>query len=213
MSDSAEGEKGVIASTSTDNNSSNTPYNAHASEESGHQVVGKPWMYKKFKLGPLTLPFYASPPSQLVLVAFVCFLCPGMYNSISGLGAGGQLSAHDVDNSTVALYSTFAIVGFFAGSIANTIGLRWTLFCGGFGYFLYTSSLLCYNNTANSGFLIFSGALLGVCAALLWTAQGAIMTSYPPEASKGKYISWFWMIFNMGGVIGSLVRQFYTLEA
>lgn len=35
--------------------------------------------------------------------------------------------------------------------------------------------------------------------------QGAIMLAYPPEQNKGRYISVFWMIFNMGGVIGSLV--------
>ena len=49
--------------------------------------------------------------------------------------------------------------------------------------------------------------MLGVCAGLLWTAQGAIMMSYPKESSKGKYISWFWMIFNLGAVVGSLVRN------
>jgi MFS family permease len=31
------------------------------------------------------------------------------------------------------------------------------------------------------------------------------MMSYPPEQSKGKYISWFWMVFNLGAVIGALV--------
>lgn len=34
------------------------------------------------------------------------------------------------------------------------------------------------------------------------------MMSYPPEQSKGRYISWFWIIFNMGAVIGSLVGRF-----
>jgi hypothetical protein len=38
------------------------------------------------------------------------------------------------------------------------------------------------------------------------TLSGAIMMSYPPEGSKGRYISWFWMIFNLGAVIGSLVQ-------
>lgn len=32
------------------------------------------------------------------------------------------------------------------------------------------------------------------------------MMAYPPENSKGRYISWFWIIFNLGAVIGSLVR-------
>lgn len=37
------------------------------------------------------------------------------------------------------------------------------------------------------------------------------MMSYPPEKSKGKYISWFWMIFNLGAVIGSLVGHTYSV--
>lgn len=44
------------------------------------------WMYKR--LG--TLGWYASPKFQLGMVAFVCFLCPGMFNALSGLGGGGK---------------------------------------------------------------------------------------------------------------------------
>jgi len=171
-----------------------------------HAVVGKPWMYKPMiKIGKWESPWFASPETQLILVSFVCFLCPGMYNAVSGLGGGGQINATDVNNSNTALYSTFAVVGFFAGSIANRIGLRLTLSLGGFGYFLYVASLLSYNINQNAGFLIFAGALLGVCGGLLWCAQGAVMMSYPLEHEKGKYIAIFWIIFNLGGVIGSLV--------
>jgi MFS family permease len=56
-----------------------------------------------------------------------------------------------------------------------------------------------------AGFNIFAGALLGVCAGLLWTAQCTIMVSYSMEKQKGKYFAWFWGIFNIGAVIGSLV--------
>ncbi|KAL1975840.1 hypothetical protein VTN31DRAFT_4232 [Thermomyces dupontii] len=162
-------------------------------------------MYKQLMIGPLTLPWYASPETQLVIVSLVCFLCPGMFNAVSGLGGGGQLDPTDVNNANTALYSTFAVVGFFAGTIANRIGLRLTLSFGGFGYFLYVASLLSYNHNKNSGFVIFAGALLGVCAGLLWCAQGTVMMSYPLESQKGKFIAVFWVIFNLGGVIGSLV--------
>lgn len=37
------------------------------------------WMYKSRKIGGLTLPYYASPKAQLLLVSFVCFLCPGKH--------------------------------------------------------------------------------------------------------------------------------------
>jgi MFS family permease len=130
-----------------------------------------------------------------------------MFNALSGLGGGGQVNP-DVNNSAnVALYSTFASVAFFAGTIANRLGIKLTLSFGGLGYCIYAASLLCYDHTSNAGFVIFSGGLLGVCAALLWTAQGAIMMSYPAEGVKGRYISIFWMIFNLGAVLGSLVSS------
>ncbi|KAI9826498.1 MAG: hypothetical protein M1819_007347 [Sarea resinae] len=177
-----------------------------ANEEAGDPTAGNTsWMYRRLKIGSFRFPWFASPQSQLLMVAFVCFLCPGMYNSLSGLGGGGQLDPKVADNASVALNSTFAVVGFFAGTFANRLGIKLSLSFGGIGYFIYSSSLLCYNHTKNSGFVIFAGAMLGVCAGLLWTAQGAIMMSYPPEEKKGRYISVFWMIFNLGGVIGSLI--------
>ncbi|RVX74568.1 hypothetical protein B0A52_01694 [Exophiala mesophila] len=185
---------------------SETPPNYdHQLVEDSSAPKGKPWMYKSLNLGLFSIPPYASPKFQVVFVAFVCFLCPGMFNAVNGLGAAGLVDAHDINNASTAIYSTFSVVGFFAGSIANTIGLRLTLGMGGFGYALYIASILSYNHNGNAGFLIFAGALLGVCAGLLWCAQGAIMLSYPPEKSKGRYIATFWMIFNLGAVIGGLV--------
>jgi MFS family permease len=55
------------------------------------------------------------------------------------------------------------------------------------------------------GFVITAGAILGICAGLLWTAQGSLMLAYPTESQKGKYISIFWSIFNLGGVVGASV--------
>ncbi len=173
--------------------------------EGNHQVeLPTGWKFRTRRIGPITIPCYASPQIQLVLVAFVCFLCPGMFNAVNGLGGAGQFNSTTADNSNVAVYATFSVVGFFAGSIANRLGIKLTLSLGGLGYCLYISSYLSYNHDKNSGFVIFSGAALGVCAGMLWAAQGAIMMSYPYERNKGKYISWFWMIFNLGGVIGSL---------
>ncbi|KAI5279169.1 hypothetical protein KEM54_004309, partial [Ascosphaera aggregata] len=165
---------------------------------------GKAWMYKSFNLGPFTLPHYASPMAQLLIVAFVCFLCPGMFNAVNGLGGAGLLNKDAANNGNIALYSCFAVVGFCAGSITNVLGTRFALFFGGFGYCLYVASLLCYVHTTNAGFVIFAGALVGVCAGCLWAAQGTVMMSYPEEKNKGKYIGIFWVIFNLGGVIGSL---------
>lgn len=55
------------------------------------------------------------------------------------------------------------------------------------------------------GFVIAAGAILGICAGLLWTAQGSLMLSYPTEIQKGRFISIFWTIFNLGAVVGASV--------
>ncbi|KAI0900670.1 MFS general substrate transporter [Annulohypoxylon nitens] len=176
------------------------------SDLSTHTPEPRPdgWMYKGFRVGGKEI-WYASPKIQLLMVAFVCFLCPGMYNALTGLGGAGQVNGQVQDHSSTALYSVFAVVAFFSGSVANKLGVKITLGFGGLGYCIYSASLLCFNHTQNTGFVIFAGAFLGLCAGLLWTAQGAIMMSYPPEESKGRYISWFWIIFNLGAVIGSLI--------
>ena len=55
------------------------------------------------------------------------------------------------------------------------------------------------------GFVIAAGVILGICAGLLWSAQGSLMLSYPTEQEKGKYIAIFWTIFNLGAVLGAAV--------
>jgi hypothetical protein len=52
----------------------NTP--PHSVDE-GDPEIPSGWMYRKRKIGPITIPWYAGPESQLILVAFVCFMCPG----------------------------------------------------------------------------------------------------------------------------------------
>lgn len=54
-------------------------------------------------------------------------------------------------------------------------------------------------------FVIAAGAVLGICAGLLWTAQGSLMLAYPTEDQKGKFIGVFWAIFNLGAVVGASV--------
>ncbi|KAK0556166.1 hypothetical protein OC846_001385 [Tilletia horrida] len=138
--------------------------------------------------------------------ALVCFLTPGLYNALSGIGGGGQVDNSISEKAAIALYACFAVVSFFAGSIHNKLGTRLTLFVGTLGYALYSASFLSYNINKNAGFVIAAGAILGVCASLLWSSQGAIMLSYPTESSKGKMIALFWAVFNLGAVIGSIVE-------
>lgn len=149
---------------------------------------------------------YYHPLTQIIMLGFVCFLCPGMFNALTGLGGGGQVDATTSANANSALYATYAVSAFFSGTVCNKIGARLTLLFGTLGYALYVSSYLAINIHPGAGwFVITSGALLGVTAGFLWTAEGSMMLSYCTEAQKGTYISIFWGIFNVGAVVGSSV--------
>ncbi|KDQ24969.1 hypothetical protein PLEOSDRAFT_1078907 [Pleurotus ostreatus PC15] len=149
---------------------------------------------------------YYRPLTQVSLLGFVCFMCPGLFNALNGLGAGGQGDSTISANANAAHYATFAFAAFFAGSINNVLGSKLTLLIGSAGYALYIGSFLAINIHPNAGgFVVASGAILGICAGLLWTAQGSLMLAYPTESQKGRYIGVFWTIFNLGGVVGASV--------
>ncbi|KAG1461038.1 hypothetical protein G6F56_005814 [Rhizopus delemar] len=137
-----------------------------------------------------------------------------MFNALSGLGAGGSMSSNVglTDSANGALYGCFAIVGFFSGTITNTIGVKHTLTIGSVGYVIYSASLWVYDRKQVSGFVIAAGAILGCCAGIFWSAQGAIMMSYPEEKNKGKYVAIFWALFNIGGILGSVIALALNLE-
>jgi hypothetical protein len=59
--------------------------------------------------------FYYHPLTQICLLGLVCFMCPGLFNALNGLGAGGQVDSTTSANANAALYATFAFSAFFAG--------------------------------------------------------------------------------------------------
>ncbi|KAG1822469.1 uncharacterized protein BJ212DRAFT_803802 [Suillus subaureus] len=49
----------------------------------------------------------------------------------------------------------------------------------------------------------------------MWIAEGFLMMAYLTEAQKGTFISYFWPIFNLGAVVGSVVAfgtNFHSTE-
>ncbi|EES10341.2 UNC93-like protein 1 [Sorghum bicolor] len=149
---------------------------------------------------------YNSPLAQVSLLGLICFCCPGMFNALSGLGGGGQVDASTADNANTALYAFFAVFGVLGGAAHNLLGPRVTLMLGALTYPLYAGSFLFYNHHPHKqAFPVTAGALLGAGAGFLWAAQGAVMTSYPPPNRRGTYISLFWCLFNLGGVLGGLL--------
>ncbi|KAJ2707938.1 hypothetical protein FB645_000287 [Coemansia sp. IMI 203386] len=148
---------------------------------------------------------YHSPLAQMLIMSSVCFLCPGMFNALNGLGGAGQLDTYTTNIANTALYATFCVFSIAGGGIVNVFGVRYTTSLSCLTYALYTGSYIYYNNTDNGTLTIVAGGILGIGAGILWTAQGVVMVSYPADAEKGKYISIFWVIFNLGGLVGGIL--------
>ncbi|RHY38742.1 hypothetical protein DYB38_006535 [Aphanomyces astaci] len=160
--------------------------------------------------------FWKNPSAltQVLLVSFVCFTCPGLFNALGSIAAGVADETISY-NATSLLYAFFALFGLFGGGVVNVIGPKYTLFIGSWGYILYSGSLLAmdkgYNATtkeytsASTNFFYAANAILGICAGFLWTAQGQMCMSYPTTETKGTYFAYFWVIFNLGGTLGGLL--------
>ncbi|DAZ94484.1 TPA: hypothetical protein N0F65_003418 [Lagenidium giganteum] len=169
--------------------------------------------------------------SQVLIIAFTCFCCPGLYNALACVASGiADLSI--AYNGTSILYGFFAVFGLVAGGLVNLLGPKYTLFLGTWGYVLYAASLLVMdhsktlyvhptdplqNVTTYSGsaraFYYLACALLGMCAGLLWTAQGQMCMAYPTQETKGLYFSVFWIVYNLGATIGGIVMFAANFES
>lgn len=60
---------------------------------------------------------YYHPITQVVMLGFVCFMGPGLFNALSGLGGGGQVDPTTSANGNSILYATFAVTAFFSGYV------------------------------------------------------------------------------------------------
>jgi len=56
---------------------------------------------------------YYHPVTQVSMLSFVCFMCPGLFNALTGLGGAGQVDPTTNAKANSTLYATFAVAAFF----------------------------------------------------------------------------------------------------
>jgi hypothetical protein len=59
--------------------------------------------------------YYYHPVTQVSMLGFVCFMGPGIFIALTGLGGGGQVNSKVQANASAILYATFAFFGLFSG--------------------------------------------------------------------------------------------------
>ncbi|KAH0473265.1 MAG: hypothetical protein KVP17_000482 [Porospora cf. gigantea B] len=146
-----------------------------------------------------------SASTQVLIVGFLAFCGPGLFNALSGLGGAGSADPKVGAIMNATLYSFFTVVGYFSGVFFNMLGPKPLFLFGGLTYAIY--AICAYFSDKGYWVGAIGGSVLGIGAGLFWTAQGAIMMAYSTPDQKGAFIRNFWIIFNLGGVFGGILSM------
>eukprot|EP00581_Thalassiosira_minuscula_P019344 CAMPEP_0183713240 /NCGR_PEP_ID=MMETSP0737-20130205/8138_1 /TAXON_ID=385413 /ORGANISM="Thalassiosira miniscula, Strain CCMP1093" /LENGTH=901 /DNA_ID=CAMNT_0025941993 /DNA_START=330 /DNA_END=3035 /DNA_ORIENTATION=- len=146
--------------------------------------------------------------TQNIVAGMVAFTGPGLFNAMNGLGNAGGSDPTVAATMNATLYSTFSIFGVLSGSLFNMLGTKILMSFGSLTYAFYAISVYLWGTDEKyASMAIIAAAILGLGAACLWGAQGTMTLSYALEAQKGLFFGIFWLIFNMGGVMGGFISM------
>lgn len=166
------------------------------------------------KLDFIALPkFLRTGWNQNLILGVIFLCCPGFFNALQGLGAAGGSDTTTVAAMNMTLYLTFFLFGTFGGFFFHFLGNKLLLFVGGSTYALYSICVYLWGQNPSLGSLaVVASALLGIGAGVFWTTQGAMTMSYATSDKKGEFIASFWVLFNLGGVIGGFITFFMNKD-
>ncbi|KAM3548761.1 hypothetical protein ARSEF4850_009231, partial [Beauveria asiatica] len=106
--------------------------------------------------------FLRDPWTQIIIVSFISFCNPGMYNALTGMGGSGQVDGTVAANSNVATHAcTAGAALLLVGTLYRHLGPRASRALGGCTYALYAGALLYFTRSGNGAFVVAAGALHG----------------------------------------------------
>eukprot|EP01054_Gregarina_sp_Poly1_P000892 Gregarina_sp_Poly_1__891@NODE_1213_length_4765_cov_146_102171_g813_i1_p3_GENE_NODE_1213_length_4765_cov_146_102171_g813_i1NODE_1213_length_4765_cov_146_102171_g813_i1_p3_ORF_typecomplete_len246_score24_10UNC93/PF05978_16/4_2e02UNC93/PF05978_16/1_4e17UNC93/PF05978_16/0_61MFS_1/PF07690_16/4_4e11NnrU/PF07298_11/0_026NnrU/PF07298_11/1_7e03PsaL/PF02605_15/5_9e03PsaL/PF02605_15/0_037Nodulinlike/PF06813_13/3MFS_3/PF05977_13/0_13MFS_3/PF05977_13/1_6e03_NODE_1213_length_4765_cov_146_102171_g813_i130767 len=152
---------------------------------------------------------------QIVLCAFLAFGSQGVWNALNALGGGGTKEIRTATISNTVLSATGFSLGWLSGGIVNVIGPRLAITFGVFSCGLFLTLFYCfaYHRYVPEWTVVFAAGLDGLGNCCMWAALGTVLMFYPHAHEKGKALSVFNMIFNIGGVGGALLAFFLNLNS
>uniref|UniRef100_A0A914M8I0 UNC93-like protein MFSD11 n=1 Tax=Meloidogyne incognita TaxID=6306 RepID=A0A914M8I0_MELIC len=106
---------------------------------------------------------------------------------LDGYTKTGQVDKHAGYTSLSIIYASFTVCNFVAPPIIRLLGTRTSLVTAGLVYVLFLAGFL----NVHQWFLYGTSALLGLAAAVLWTAQGKYLTLNSTPQSAGRHSSLF----------------------
>nr|CAD2167637.1 unnamed protein product [Meloidogyne enterolobii] len=114
--------------------------------------------------------------------------------------AQGVVKRHDGYTSLAIIYASFTLLNIAAAPIVGILGTRWALLFGACTYALFQAGFLFLNRF----YLFGSSALLGLGAAVIWTAQGKYLALNSQPETAGKHSGLFWALSQACQVCGGI---------
>lgn len=88
------------------------------------------------------------------------------------------------------IYGVFTLANFVAAPIVGILGPKWAMVFGAACYAIFQAGFLFLNEY----FLYASSAVIGLGAAVIWTAQGNYIAINSTEETASKHSSLFWAV-------------------
>uniref|UniRef100_A0A7E4VE86 UNC93-like protein MFSD11 n=1 Tax=Panagrellus redivivus TaxID=6233 RepID=A0A7E4VE86_PANRE len=102
--------------------------------------------------------------------------------------------------SLAIIYGVFTVANFFTPPIVNTLKARWSMVLAALTYAIFQACFLFLNEAC----LYISSALIGVGAAVIWTAQGKYIAINSTSETATKHSSLFWGISQICLALGGV---------
>ncbi|KAF8075059.1 major facilitator superfamily domain-containing protein [Lyophyllum atratum] len=150
--------------------------------------------------------FYRSTLFQMLVVGFIAFLGPGLWNATNSLGAGGALEPYLVNAANSIVFAVLGLLCIVSAIAVNKIGVKWTLVLGSLAWAPYSSALYQNNRYGTQWYVIFAASVCGISAGLYWAAEGTIVLAYPEHKKRGRYLA-IWLAFKSSGqIVGGAIN-------
>jgi len=122
-------------------------------------------------------------------------------------GFTGDITGKTYNLGTASLFALYLVVTpsvYFAPAVCRRLGEVRTMAMGAGGYVVFMAVLVQPEEAA----IWLGSAITGVSGALLWVANGALLTRFSDPARRGDDVGIFWSIFQCSGVAGPLAGKF-----
>ncbi|KAJ1925302.1 hypothetical protein IWQ60_004636 [Tieghemiomyces parasiticus] len=146
---------------------------------------------------------WAQTPFRQLFLAAVINLCQNAaWNAVLGVGGGGLMDSSISAKANVAGSIAGGVSGFVLGGVINYLGVRNTILLQSLMYASFMASFVLYAYWPVAFPVIFTGALKGLGLPFAYGVQSTMMTAYPRDHRRGHYLSTFYLISSINGILG-----------